>query len=127
MTIKRKKVKYALKGGPENRKTSPSTKTVNCPSLTHLSCDRYLSFLVLTLRHYLFTNYIYTGGRSIQGGSVKIYKICHTCTVLKKSLLSYLLFLNYQYLQASSTRMLIIIRFFYHLQFEFSTLTIPEV
>ena len=56
-----------LKGGPKNRKMSPNTKTVNCHSLTGdewTPCHQYLSFLVLNLRRYLFTNY--TGCRSIQ-------------------------------------------------------------
>ena len=46
---------------------SPNTKTVNCHSLTGdewISCHQYLSFLVLNLRRYLFTNN--AGRRSIQ-------------------------------------------------------------
>ena len=71
INMKRNKVKMCLKGGPKNRKMSPTTKTVNCHSLTYLwywwrvdNKIQYLSFLVLNLRRYLFTNY--TGGRSIQ-------------------------------------------------------------
>ena len=69
--IKRDKAKMCLLGRPKNRKMSPTTKTVNCDSLTYLSYwrqvdpfHRYLSFLVLTLRYYSFTKY--TVGHSIQ-------------------------------------------------------------
>ena len=79
MIIKRNKSKMCLSRRPKNRKMSPTTKTVNCHSHTYLSYwrlvdtfHRYLSFLVLTLRYYSFTNY--TVGRSIQwvgGGFIK--------------------------------------------------------
>ena len=64
MIIKRNKSKMCLSRRPKNRKMSPTTKTVNCHSLTYLSYwrlvdtfHRYLSFLVLTLRYYLFKKY----------------------------------------------------------------------
>ena len=79
MIIKRNKSKMCLSRRPKNRKMSPTTKTVNCHSFTYLSYwrlldtfHRYLSFLMLTLRYYSFTNY--TVGRSIQwvgGGFIK--------------------------------------------------------
>ena len=89
-----------LKGGPKNRKMSPNTKTVNCHSLTGdewTPCHQYLSFLVLNLRRYLFTNY--TGGRSIQWARGRGGKNLQNLSHLYSSI-------NYRCFHASSSRTL---------------------